>query len=87
MNKPRKTRNSKVIGTCSVGYDHIDVKECTSRNIPLGFTPGVLTEATAELAIGLLLNTSRRISESIISAKDGEWADWKIMWMCGKVII
>ena len=41
-------------------------------------------EATAELAIGLLLNTSRRISESINAAKIGEWAEWRILWMCGK---
>lgn len=33
----------KVIATCSVGYDHIDLKECKSRNIPVGYTPGVLT--------------------------------------------
>lgn len=35
--------NLKVIGTCSVGFDHIDLKECKLRNIPVGFTPGVLT--------------------------------------------
>lgn len=33
----------KVIGTCSVGFDHIDYKLCKQRNIPVGFTPGVLT--------------------------------------------
>lgn len=76
--------NLKVIGTCSVGYDHINLEECRTRNIQVGYTPGVLTDASAELAVGLLLNTSRRISEAIASAKNGEWADWKIMWMCGR---
>ena len=35
--------NIKVIATCSVGYEHIDLKECAARNIPVGYTPGVLT--------------------------------------------
>lgn len=74
----------KIIGTCSVGYDHINLEECRKRNIQVGYTPGVLTDASAELAVGLLLNASRRISEAIASAKNGEWADWKIMWMCGR---
>ncbi|RNA31918.1 glyoxylate reductase hydroxypyruvate reductase-like [Brachionus plicatilis] len=76
--------NLKVVGTCSVGYDHISLEECRERNIQVGYTPGVLTDATAELAVGLLLDTSRRISEAISSAKSGEWGDWKIMWMCGR---
>lgn len=76
--------NLKAIGTCSVGYDHISIDECRKRNIQVGYTPGVLTDATAELAVGLLLNTSRRITEAISAAKNGEWADWKIMWMCGR---
>ena len=72
------------MATCSVGYDHIDLKECAQRNIPVGYTPGVLTDATAEFTVGLLLNTSRRVSESIAAAKQGQWKDWKIMWMCGQ---
>lgn len=47
----------------SVGYDHIDMTECRERNIPVGFTPDVLTNATAELTVGLLLATSRRLIE------------------------
>jgi glyoxylate/hydroxypyruvate reductase len=74
----------KIVATCSVGYDHIDIAECNRRNIKVGYTPGVLTNATAELTIGILLNTTRRISESIQAAKDGQWQDWKIMWMCGQ---
>ena len=53
----------KCIGTMSVGYDHIDMAECRARNIPVGFTPDVLTNATAELTVGLLLATSRRLME------------------------
>lgn len=54
----------KVVSTCSVGYDHLDVKELKSRGIRIGYTPGVLTEATAEHAVSILLSASRRIVES-----------------------
>ena len=47
--------NLKVVGTCSVGYDHIDVRECNQRGIKLGYTPDVLTETTAETTVALLL--------------------------------
>ncbi len=42
-----------------------------------------MIDATAEFTVGLLLNTSRRISEAIAAAKNGEWASWRIKWMCG----
>lgn len=41
----------KVVSTFSVGYDHIDVAECNRRGIKIGYTPDVLTEATAELTV------------------------------------
>ena len=51
----------KVIGTMSVGYEHLDMAECGLRNIAIGYTPDVLTDATAELTVALLLATSRRL--------------------------
>jgi len=51
----------RVIGTMSVGYEHVDVAECQSRDIVIGYTPDVLTDATAELTVALLLATSRRL--------------------------
>jgi glyoxylate/hydroxypyruvate reductase len=56
-------KHLKVIGTMSVGYDHIDVAEVRSRGIRIGYTPDVLTDAVAELTIALLLATSRRLFE------------------------
>ena len=53
----------RAVSTMSVGYEHVDIKECTRRNIPVGFTPDVLTNATAELTVALLLTTSRRLKE------------------------
>ncbi|GAB1601108.1 glyoxylate reductase/hydroxypyruvate reductase-like [Argonauta hians] len=73
----------KVVGTISVGYDHIDVAECAKRNIRIGNTPDVLTKATAELALTLLLTVSRNVVKAIQAVKNGEWSSWKPMWLCG----
>lgn len=51
----------KVIATMSVGVDHLDLKSLKTRNIHVGYTPDVLTDATAELTVALLLATSRNI--------------------------
>jgi lactate dehydrogenase-like 2-hydroxyacid dehydrogenase len=53
----------KTISTISVGFDHIDLQECEKRSITVGNTPGVLTDATADLTMALLLATARRIPE------------------------
>lgn len=53
----------KVVSCFSVGYDHLKVDELRKRGIRMGNTPGVLTEATAEMAVTLLLTTSRRYNE------------------------
>ena len=49
----------------------------------MGNTPGVLTDTSADLAVGLLLATARRIPESIDAARRGEWTTWKPEWMAG----
>ncbi|XP_049285923.1 glyoxylate reductase/hydroxypyruvate reductase isoform X1 [Anopheles funestus] len=76
--------NLKVISTISVGYDHIDVKECKQRGIRVGYTPDVLTDATAELTVALLLATARRLFEANKQVHTGGWKSWSPMWMCGK---
>ncbi|CAD5220902.1 unnamed protein product [Bursaphelenchus okinawaensis] len=81
-----KCNKLKVIGTMSVGYEHLDIEECKKRLIKVGYTPGVLTEATAELGISLLLAVSRRIVEAVDSAKSGGWTTWTPYYMCGKAI-
>jgi len=53
----------KVVATQSVGLDHVDVAECARRNIPVGYTPDVLTDAVAEATIALTLATARRYKE------------------------
>ena len=65
-----------VVSNKAVGVDNVDVDELTRRGIPLGHTPGVLTDATADLAFALILAVSRRIVESHVALHAGEWKNW-----------
>ncbi len=66
-------KNLKVISTYSVGFDHIDTKHAKKKKIRVGFTPEVLTDATADLAFALLLDILRRVSEGDKIIRDGKW--------------
>ncbi|MBL8061391.1 MAG: D-glycerate dehydrogenase [Anaerolineales bacterium] len=66
----------KVISSMSVGVDHIDLAEATKRGIPIGNTPGVLTDATADQAFALLLAAARRITEAERFLRAGKWITW-----------
>ncbi|KAK3739150.1 hypothetical protein RRG08_045379 [Elysia crispata] len=78
----------KVIGTFSVGLDHIDINLCKKRGVKVGHTPDVLTTATAEAGVNLVMATARRIQECIRAVKDGVWGTvWdNAMWLAGKEI-
>ncbi|VDH93788.1 glyoxylate/hydroxypyruvate reductase [Mytilus galloprovincialis] len=76
----------KVISTMSVGLEHIDIAECRRRGISVGYTPGVLTETTAELTLALLLATSRRIKEGFKAVEKGMVGWQNGHWLCGKQI-
>ncbi|CAB0011768.1 unnamed protein product [Nesidiocoris tenuis] len=77
----------KVVSTMSVGVDHVDREALKAKGIRLGYTPDVLTEATAELTLALLLATSRRLFEANRAIKDGEWTSpWAPLWMCGPAL-
>ncbi len=65
--------NLKAISTYSVGYDHIDVKTASRRGIVVGHTPEVLTRATADLTMALMLSLFRRISEGDKQIRDNKW--------------
>ncbi|XP_068941359.1 glyoxylate reductase/hydroxypyruvate reductase isoform X2 [Petaurus breviceps papuanus] len=79
--------NLKVISTLSVGVDHLALDEIKKRGIRVGYTPDVLTDATAELAVALLLTTSRRLPEGIEEVKNGGWTSWKPLWLCGHQLL
>jgi len=66
-------KNLKVISTYSVGFDHIDTKYAKKKKIRVGYTPEVLTDATADLAFSLLLDILRRVSEGDRITRDGKW--------------
>ena len=69
----KSAKNLKVISTYSVGFDHIDTEYAKKRKIRVGYTPEVLTDATADLAFSLLLDISRRVSEGDRIVRDGKW--------------
>ncbi len=63
----------KTISTYSVGYDHIDIKMASKRGIVIGYTPEVLTRATADLTMALMLSLFRRIPEGDKLIRDDKW--------------
>lgn len=63
----------RAIATFSVGYDHVDVEEARRRGIAVGYTPDVLTDATADLAMALVLDAARRVSEGDRAIRSGRW--------------
>ena len=63
----------KVVSQLAVGVDNVDVKEATRRGILVGYTPGVLSEATADLAFALLMAAARRVVEADRWVRAGGW--------------
>jgi len=74
----------KVVSTMSVGYDHLDVVKMKEMDIKVGYTPDVLSDATAELTVALLLATSRRLVEGSAQITSGGWGSWAPLYMAGK---
>jgi glyoxylate reductase len=67
----------RAIANMAVGTDNIDLDAAAARGIPVGATPGVLTDTTADLAFALLLAAARRLSEGEREVRDGRWAPWQ----------
>lgn len=74
----------RIISNLAVGVDNIDLEAATRAGIAVGHTPGVLTEATADLAFGLLMATARRIAEADRHVRAGKWSTWGPMTMLGR---
>lgn len=75
--------NVKGYAQYAVGYDNINVPDATARKIPVSNTPGVLTNATAEMAWALLFAAGRRIVESDSVMRSGKWGGWGPMQFIG----
>jgi glyoxylate reductase len=73
----------KVISNLAVGFDNIDVPAATARGIPVGNTPDVLTDATADFAFTLLLAAGRRLLEGDRYIKAGKWQTWDPLALLG----
>jgi lactate dehydrogenase-like 2-hydroxyacid dehydrogenase len=67
----------RAIANYAVGTDNIDLELTAARGIPVGVTPDVLTEATADLAFALLLAAARRLPEASAAARAGLWRTWE----------
>jgi len=67
----------RAISNYAVGTDNVDLEAATRRGIPVGNTPDVLTDATADLAFALLLALARRLAEGEQDVRGGEWITWE----------
>ena len=73
----------KVVSNFAVGFDNIDVDAATARHVPVGNTPDVLTDATADFSFALMMNASRRILEGDRIVRNGKWKTWEPMLLLG----
>ena len=67
----------RAIANYAVGYDNIDLAATAARGIPVGNTPDVLTDATADLTFALLLAAARKLAEAIDAVRAGDWVTWE----------
>jgi glyoxylate reductase len=74
----------KVISNYAVGVDNVDVEAATERGIPVGFTPDVLTEATADATFALMLASARRVVEGDQIVRAGRWLTWEPTLLLGQ---
>lgn len=74
----------KTIALYSVGFDHVDTKEASRRNIPVGNTPDVLSKATSDVAFLLMQSVARRASYNFQKVKDGNWGDFDPLHALGQ---
>jgi hypothetical protein len=75
---------SKLIANFGVGFNHIDVQAARSAGIAVSNTPDVVTDATADLALLLMLMTARRAGEGERELRDGRWAGWRPTHLLGQ---
>jgi len=74
----------RIVSQMAVGYDNIDVAVATRHGVLVTNTPGVLTEATADMAFALLLAQARRLPEGARAIRDGAWGDWQPWFLLGR---
>ena len=73
----------KVISNFAVGFDNIDISAATTRRLPVGNTPDVLTDATADFSFALMLGVGRQILQGDRYVRNGAWKTWEPMLLLG----
>lgn len=76
----------RAISTKSAGIDYVDVPEVKRRGIPLGYSPEVLSDAVADLAVGLMISAARRFHEGNLKIVNDQWDSGDPQWMLGRDI-
>ncbi|MFO0952234.1 MAG: D-glycerate dehydrogenase [Isosphaeraceae bacterium] len=76
-------KGCRVVANMAVGYNNIDVDAATQRGIVVTNTPGVLTEATADLTWALILGVARRVAEGDLEMRAGRFQGWGPLYMLG----
>lgn len=74
----------KVVSNCAVGFNNIDVPAATARGVAVGNTPGVLTDATADMAFCLLIAAARRLVDGHDYGRSGKWKTWEPLGHIGQ---
>jgi glyoxylate reductase len=74
----------RAVSNYAVGVDNVDLEAAVRRGIPVGNTPDVLTEATADLAVALMLGIARRLAEGDRMVRAGQWLTWDPGLMLGR---
>ena len=74
----------RVVANMAVGFDNVDVDAATARGVLVTNTPGVLTEATADLTLALMLAAARRLPEGSAAVREGRWGPWDPGWLLGR---
>src|SRR5437763_16992158 len=76
----------RAISNYAVGCDNIDLEAATQRGIPVGNTPDVLTDATADLTFALLLAAARKLPQAMQSVAEGDWVTWEPAMHLGREV-
>ena len=79
--------NLRVISNMAVGVDNVDVAAASARKLPVGNTPGVLTDATADMTFALMMAAARRIVEGERYVREGRWQTWNPQLLLGADLV
>ncbi len=76
----------RAVSSMAAGVDNVDVAACTARGIPIGHTPDVLTETTADMVFTLLMTAARRLVEGVDFVRAGRWGPWDPALLLGEEV-